>query len=437
MRGRTLLCVVVAVTLSAARAEAQAYDPDNFDIYKYSQPEVNKVAIPDVDKPVMGDPNDMSCWMACAANILGASGYGVGVAVLNPTPQQRAVHIYNQLRNDLGFTNRGYCEQAVNYWLYTYGKNPDNNTGDYLPTNPYTDVTAQRRALNLTNPGIRNDYDFLLGELARCQYVTVSFSNPEHCITLVGGNYWGNPNNRPDGNRSIWHDSDRDMPDTVVSGDDDVYINAADTSQNWILSDYVTTYANGYVTLCPGLNKPQYAVDYYDVAYYRIDDNQDGVWEPDFRVHGQMGANYAGPKWLPDNNIVEIGNEEISGWEKDVWLLVDYIDQVPGRQADIKLRVMNDEGTLEDLDPTSVTPSEDNGQLLFHWDLDFQPGWEQLVFPNEEYRYLYDPSGQGPRSDVKDWNVATYCAEIPEPTSLTLMTLALAGAAWMRRRQRV
>ena len=45
--------------------------------------------VPDVDKEV---PN-RTCWLATAANMLGAAGYGTGA-----TAQERAQGIYNQLR---------------------------------------------------------------------------------------------------------------------------------------------------------------------------------------------------------------------------------------------------------------------------------------------------------------------------------------------------
>lgn len=422
--------LVAAFTAGGAWAQGQAYNPANFDVYKYSQ---DGTPVPDVDKLAHGHVGLPTCWQACASNILAAAGYGVGAGVV-ATAQQRADYIYTQLTNDLGTANMGFGEQAINYWLYTYGKNPDNLTGDYLPNNRYTDVTAVHRPLVLAGGAAASDYDFLLNELKRCQYVGVSFSYPDHGMALVGGNYWGNPNGKPDGNKSIWHDSDRDQPDTVVSIDDDVYVNAPDGSNFWTLADYVTTFANGYVTLCPGLNKPEYAARNYDLAWLRTDTDKNGTWDTIFFASGLQKQNYAAPVWLNDNTV-RIGNEESLFLRKDIYLLVDYVDRVPGRIQNLILSAIDPKtGALVVLAPTTVTPSTDNGQLLFYWDLDFQPAWEDITFPDAGYRFLYDPTVVGGLSDVKDWNIATYC-DIPEPATMTLLALSL-GALALRRRKR-
>ena len=171
---------------------------------------------------------------------------------------------------------------------------------------------------NLT---IAGDYNFLLNELKRNtgQCVGVNFAMPSvysegHCITLVGGNYYNNPNNKPNGNVSIWHDSDRDMPDTVVNADDDVYTNVPTGAGNdlWKLGSYPTNQAQGYTTLCPGLNKPTAAMQNYDVAYYMQALDPDKVLnDPWFRVAGANANTYVFPTWLPGatDTVVQIGNQ--------------------------------------------------------------------------------------------------------------------------------
>ena len=51
---------------------------------------------PDADKPA--PLSDLSCWLATAANMLAAAGYGTGGLPV----QQRADEIYTQLRFEFG-----------------------------------------------------------------------------------------------------------------------------------------------------------------------------------------------------------------------------------------------------------------------------------------------------------------------------------------------
>jgi len=59
--------------------------------------------------------------------------------------------------------------------------------------------------------------------------------------------------------------------------------------------------------------------------------------------------------------------------KKEVYLLVDYKDRVVGRQENIQLQVLDPLGKLLNLQPTSITSSLDDGQLLFTWLLDSSP----------------------------------------------------------------
>lgn len=446
-----VLPAILAATLVATPAIAQPppnYLVGNFDVYKYS---TDGTPIPDVDKNNFpGHLGSNSCWQATAANILAAAGYGKPV-IANPTAQQRADHIYTQLTNDLGVQNLGCCARGINYWMLTYGKNPA--SPEFMPENRYTDVTVRSdtqipllpyQAGN-NPPG---SYNWLLDELKRCQFVGVGLDDPKHCMTLVGGNYWNNPNGQQDGNKSIWHDSDGappgqvgpgggDNPDTVTHPgmigalvDDDVYTNAIrqGTANWWALADYwskvpnQTGHADYYAILCPGLRKPQDAMENYDIAYYMQADPVDGdnvLNDPMFRIAGAMAGQVGGPQFVDDVTLL-VENLFVPEWHKEVYLLVDYIDRVAGRQENITL--LSDDGRTWN---PAVTASADDGQLLFTWILDYQPGWEHINFPSNKYSLL--------DGDVKDWDLSTIC--VPEPATLALLTLGGVAALLRRRRQ--
>ncbi len=416
--------------------------------------------IPDVDKPGKGNnpnparPGDNSCWQAAASNVLAAAGWGRDPTGVN-TKQLKAENIYAQLNADLGIVNFGCAHNAINYWLYTYALNPAAGV-DYQPgASNYTDVTVKTQ---FAPPLGVAEYNLVLNQLGRGQYVVVGFDVPPHCMTLVGGN----PDNAaPPGGQntqSIWHDSDADVGNLPGGGvDDDVYFNdflhLADTPA-WDLAvnapggPWHERIAQTYVVLCPGLKKPTYAMENYDAAFFMQDTDKDGNWDPGFRVAGTQAGVFGTPQWggagTNDENTITVQNQEISGKQKEIWLLIDYVDAdweldwaytdpagAPLPRPEDDIYVVDDQGN-EYKNPV-VTHSTDEGQLSYYWILNDQPAWEKIVFPDDRYRLLGDKAD----NDVKDWDLAVYCAQgdgmiIPEPAGLALMGLAL--LAWKRRR---
>jgi hypothetical protein len=427
MIARVCLFSVVAVFLMLGTASAQ----QDWDVYKWLP---DGTPVPDVNK-VPGPQIDNSCWQACAANILGAAGYGIG-----DDAQARADNIYGQLTVDLGTQFSGYAYQATNYWLYQYGKNPD--SADFQPDLVYTDVTYVNHLGSLLSV---NEYDFLLKELERCQYVAVGIKDvteyrepwdrmPGHCMTLVGGNYGLTA--RPQ--QSVWHDSD----DGIVG--DAPHANAFPMG-SWLLPNYLpgtVMGADSYTTLCPGLNKPEAAVREFDVAWFLQDLDAtgaiDGVWDPGFRVAGEYAGRYTNdqgttnPYWVDDYTVV-IPNMDRPDLHKVISLLVDYIDrkQSTGGPDDPGIRVETPDGLV--FAPDKIEWSEDGGQVLLTWILDEQPEWEKILFPSIHYKHLYG-SPEWTCGCVKDWDLATHC--VPEPGVWMLLAGGLAMLVVYRRRRR-
>ena len=397
-----------------------------YDVYKPGQ-----MYVADVDKP---NPADNSCWLASAANLLGSAGWGNEITIYNS--------MTGHFVNGAGVVMPGWSSLAINWWLMEHGLNP--GSPDYRP-NPiepypgagtYTDVTIMNQRLTNT------DYDFLLDELTACQLVNVSFDIPNqtvgHEMTLVGGNY--SPLRVPANpiQVSVWHDNQGDL--TPPGGDDDDYNNVWFNGNFWNIDRLGTPgqpnddwEADGATLLCPGLMKPEEAMGNFDVAWY-MDMNVNGTLVPNMRTAGAKYGIYRDPNQLVDPSwdvtdanapVLLLPNEEMPDpWYKEIWLLVDFVDR--GHSGELGI-VVDANGVS--YDPASTQWSDDGGQALVYWQLPDQPGWEEIVFPSDDYYNLYKISG-GSDSLIKDWNLATFC--VPEPTILAL--LAAGALALLRRR---
>ena len=392
-----------------------------YDVYKTLP---NGQPIPDVDKKPVPPP-DNTCWQAAASNLLAAGGWGLA----GQTAQQNGDAIFGQLTAHFGTAQPGCAYRAVNWWLLNYGYNPDAPDANYYsPTKTYNDVTYKYNSSGLS----ATDYDWLLSELVRCQYVTVAFdkgTDVGHEMALVGGNY--SPWHMPPGGMpqvSVWHDSDQDTGGT----DDDPHGNTwpgAGPNSVWLLNyqddgnpnnDWL---ANAYTTLCPGLQKPRECIENYDVAYFKdMDPNVPvPVWFNRFREAGKKKNQFNAPSWYNESTL-HIDNETVANKIKQVWLLVDYFDRDNTAIPNVRLKTnLDPNGVL----PTRAEGSPDAGQVRFVWQLGYQPDWEELVFPNANY---YNLSG-----DVKDFNVATLCAHLGDASlddSVGLLDLGILAANW-------
>ena len=155
---------------------------------------------PDVDKPFVSNPslpNDMTCWMATASNMLAGAGYGSGLST-----QARADDIYADMVAQWGTGQGGWPDTALTWWL--------NSTHNNKKTSPYKTVVPQGHK-NQT-PWLEPNGPRIIGNHLRdWEYVgIVIYNGLYHAITVWGdedalGRLTSNP-------AQIWvADSDRDV----------------------------------------------------------------------------------------------------------------------------------------------------------------------------------------------------------------------------------
>ncbi len=215
---------------------------------------------PDADKtwPI---PNDNSCWLATAANMLAGAGYGSGT-----TMQARAQDIYQDLiawktssGNPTGVAQGGWPNAALQWWLASA-----NNTWS---SNPYTVVTtlgSTTTSVPWAEPyGART----IANELRRCQMVGLGLRWPVagpdggaggHAITAWGDDVRSRLVLGANPGRVRVADSDRDGGGDVQEYIYDSYTNpnpggaAGDEGNGWYI-DYSTEhpYFSNIWTLCP------------------------------------------------------------------------------------------------------------------------------------------------------------------------------------------
>lgn len=211
----------------------------------------------DVDKDGVTHP-DNSCWMATAANMLAAAGYGNG-----NTLQARANDIYSDLvtwktspTNSTGKVDGGWTDTALSWWL--------NSIHNTWPNNPYKVVTVYGNKIPKYPWNNPNGSRFIGNELRRCQTLGLSISSPTagasigsggHAITCWGDN--GADEELTDNPGSVRvTDSDRDTGGDIQSYDYDAFTNPnpgrANEGNGWYFNYNVNhVYIKHIVTLCP------------------------------------------------------------------------------------------------------------------------------------------------------------------------------------------
>jgi len=215
----------------------------------------------DVDKDGVANPpivNDLSCWMATAANMLAAAGYGIGGSL-----EVRAEDIYGDLvtwqtsaSNPTGVADGGWADTALSWWL---------SSGNNIWTgNPYTVVTVYGNKSPKYPWANTNGARFIGNELRRCQFVGLSISWPTDAAGWIGsgghaitawGDHSGSATLTNNPSRVRVTDSDTDSGGDVQSYTYDAYSNPNPGGPNegngWYFDyDNNHPYIKHIITLC-------------------------------------------------------------------------------------------------------------------------------------------------------------------------------------------
>lgn len=205
------LCLLLAVTVGPAMAWWKLPNP----------PDQDKAGVP----PGPPNPNDRTCWLATASNMMAGAGYNGG----NPAG------IYATLCNNFGMNVAGQIDVALNWYIANW------------PNPPYTVVT--RYVNNLTPT-------FIAQELRNCQFVGIEiFPMGEGCDHALTA--WGDeqPANLPMAPATLdLADSDRDVGAMGIDTYNWLQV-AIGGNPYWTLQNYYGPGNHGalsaVVTLCP------------------------------------------------------------------------------------------------------------------------------------------------------------------------------------------
>ena len=375
--------------------------------------DVHQNNVPDVEKADHMHGGLPTCFMAAASNQLAAGGWGQGA-----TAQARADSIYNDMTAHYGTANGGWCDIAAGWWLWAIGMNPASPP----PQMPFSMNFKVYNASDYAKQGARpnnwpaggaqyGNYNGLLNDLNAGSYVNIGIrpdatGEDGHCVTLVGGDYYGNDGTAR--GQAVIHDNEGDL--SPPDGNDDAYDNVG--TPTWTTSYNTAWKCYSASVLAPGAMQGPWNTPGYWFGWYG-DGTRQTSFAPQWQVY-DGGETYMSPYWRTSHTSAVVFTSAGSPAPKDVYVTVDFaIDQ--GATPDI--RMLDQTGNPADLVGVEWFGSD---YARYHFRFDGVPVFEEILFPTPEY---YDLTGA-----VFNWSASN----VPEPATLSL--LALGGLAMLRRR---